>query len=151
MGAARAGQSTSGGTVEDEVVLQKVLSLCKMVTARQWQSLNPLHQFKKIPTEVLREKTRESVRSSIHRGDSGRPIDRQEELLIRPPVRSRCQSAGRAHQAAQDGKAALQVHPTGESERQIVLMTSITNECLADPEAGDDDAHSTNHAIDTLD
>ncbi|GMT33326.1 hypothetical protein PFISCL1PPCAC_24623 [Pristionchus fissidentatus] len=32
----------------------KVLSLCKMVTARQWQSLNPLHQFKKIPTEVVR-------------------------------------------------------------------------------------------------
>ncbi|KAK6736456.1 hypothetical protein RB195_019253 [Necator americanus] len=32
----------------------KVLSLCKMVTARQWQSLNPLHQFKKIPTEIVR-------------------------------------------------------------------------------------------------
>ncbi|CAD6191493.1 unnamed protein product [Caenorhabditis auriculariae] len=32
----------------------KVLGLCKMVTARQWQSLNPLHQFKKIPTEVVR-------------------------------------------------------------------------------------------------
>ena len=25
-----------------------------MVTNRQWQSLNPLHQFKKIPTEVVR-------------------------------------------------------------------------------------------------
>ncbi|KJH44066.1 DEAD/DEAH box helicase [Dictyocaulus viviparus] len=25
-----------------------------MVTARQWQSLNPLHQFKKIPTEIVR-------------------------------------------------------------------------------------------------
>lgn len=24
----------------------KVLGLCKMVNARQWQSLNPLHQFK---------------------------------------------------------------------------------------------------------
>ncbi|WKX97568.1 hypothetical protein Q1695_013326 [Nippostrongylus brasiliensis] len=32
----------------------KVLSLCKMVTVRQWQSLNPLHQFKKIPTEIVR-------------------------------------------------------------------------------------------------
>ncbi|CAI4227464.1 unnamed protein product [Auanema sp. JU1783] len=32
----------------------KVLSLSKMVTARQWQSLNPLHQFKKIPTDVVR-------------------------------------------------------------------------------------------------
>lgn len=25
-----------------------------MVNARQWQSLNPLHQFKKIPQEVVR-------------------------------------------------------------------------------------------------
>jgi len=25
-----------------------------MVNARQWQSLNPLHQFKKLPTEVVR-------------------------------------------------------------------------------------------------
>lgn len=41
-------------------VVQKVLSLCKMVTARQWQSLNPLHQFKKIPTEVS------ELRSALH-------------------------------------------------------------------------------------
>ncbi|ULU08307.1 hypothetical protein L3Y34_019456 [Caenorhabditis briggsae] len=33
---------------------QKVLTLCKMVTQRQWGSLNPLHQFKKIPSEVVR-------------------------------------------------------------------------------------------------
>lgn len=33
---------------------QKVLGLCKMVNQRQWQSLNPLHQFKKIPSEVVR-------------------------------------------------------------------------------------------------
>uniref|UniRef100_A0A914KQ90 RNA helicase n=3 Tax=Meloidogyne TaxID=189290 RepID=A0A914KQ90_MELIC len=32
----------------------KILGLCKMVNARQWQSLNPLHQFKKLPTEVVR-------------------------------------------------------------------------------------------------
>ncbi|CAB3405618.1 unnamed protein product [Caenorhabditis bovis] len=32
----------------------KVLTLCKMVTQRQWGSLNPLHQFKKIPSEVVR-------------------------------------------------------------------------------------------------
>lgn len=25
-----------------------------MVNARQWQSLNPLHQFKKLPTDVVR-------------------------------------------------------------------------------------------------
>lgn len=25
-----------------------------MVNARQWQSLNPLHQFKKLPVEVVR-------------------------------------------------------------------------------------------------
>jgi pre-mRNA-splicing helicase BRR2 len=30
------------------------LGLCKMVNARQWQSLNPLHQFKKIPQEVVK-------------------------------------------------------------------------------------------------
>ncbi|KAI1727001.1 sec63 brl domain-containing protein [Ditylenchus destructor] len=33
----------------------KVLGLSKMVNARQWQSLNPLHQFPKIPAEVLRK------------------------------------------------------------------------------------------------
>uniref|UniRef100_A0A914ZLT1 U5 small nuclear ribonucleoprotein 200 kDa helicase n=1 Tax=Parascaris univalens TaxID=6257 RepID=A0A914ZLT1_PARUN len=33
---------------------QKVLSVCKMVNTRQWQSLNPLHQFRKIPSEVVR-------------------------------------------------------------------------------------------------
>ncbi|CAI5441703.1 unnamed protein product [Caenorhabditis angaria] len=33
---------------------QKVLTLSKMVTQRQWGSLNPLHQFKKIPSEVVR-------------------------------------------------------------------------------------------------
>ncbi|CAJ0915055.1 unnamed protein product, partial [Mesorhabditis belari] len=33
---------------------QKILGLCKMVNQRQWQSLNPLHQFKKIPSEVVR-------------------------------------------------------------------------------------------------
>ncbi|EJD74040.1 U5 small nuclear ribonucleoprotein helicase [Loa loa] len=33
---------------------QKVLGVCKMISARQWQSLNPLHQFKKIPSEVVR-------------------------------------------------------------------------------------------------
>uniref|UniRef100_A0A915CXY3 Helicase ATP-binding domain-containing protein n=1 Tax=Ditylenchus dipsaci TaxID=166011 RepID=A0A915CXY3_9BILA len=32
----------------------KVLGLCKMVNTRQWQSLNPLHQFKKIPQDVVR-------------------------------------------------------------------------------------------------
>uniref|UniRef100_A0A914ZDG7 U5 small nuclear ribonucleoprotein 200 kDa helicase n=1 Tax=Panagrolaimus superbus TaxID=310955 RepID=A0A914ZDG7_9BILA len=32
----------------------KVLGLCKMVNTRQWQSLNPLHQFKKIPQEVVK-------------------------------------------------------------------------------------------------
>jgi len=32
----------------------KVLGLCKMVNARQWQSLNPLHQFRKIPQELLK-------------------------------------------------------------------------------------------------
>ncbi|VDK71756.1 unnamed protein product, partial [Onchocerca ochengi] len=32
----------------------KILDVCKMVNARQWQSLNPLHQFKKIPSEVVR-------------------------------------------------------------------------------------------------
>ncbi|TKR82799.1 hypothetical protein L596_016478 [Steinernema carpocapsae] len=31
----------------------KVLALSKMVNMRQWQSLNPLHQFDKIPTEVV--------------------------------------------------------------------------------------------------
>ncbi len=34
--------------------LQKVLSLCKMISVRQWQSLNALHQFPKIPKEVVR-------------------------------------------------------------------------------------------------
>lgn len=32
----------------------KVLGLCKMVNTRQWQSLNPLHQFKKIPQDVVK-------------------------------------------------------------------------------------------------
>ncbi|MFH4977102.1 hypothetical protein AB6A40_003811 [Gnathostoma spinigerum] len=32
----------------------KVLGVCKMVNARQWQSLNPLHQFKKIPAEIVK-------------------------------------------------------------------------------------------------
>uniref|UniRef100_A0A1I7YF66 U5 small nuclear ribonucleoprotein 200 kDa helicase n=1 Tax=Steinernema glaseri TaxID=37863 RepID=A0A1I7YF66_9BILA len=32
----------------------KVLSLSKMVNVRQWQSLNPLHQFDKIPAEVVK-------------------------------------------------------------------------------------------------
>ncbi|KAL3076890.1 hypothetical protein niasHT_039670 [Heterodera trifolii] len=32
----------------------KVLGLCKMVNARQWQSLNPLHQFKKLPLDIVR-------------------------------------------------------------------------------------------------
>ncbi|PAV56692.1 hypothetical protein WR25_04976 isoform F [Diploscapter pachys] len=40
---------------------QKVLSLCKMVTARQWQSLNPLHQFKKIPAEVVRSIDKKNI------------------------------------------------------------------------------------------
>ncbi|MCP9262026.1 hypothetical protein DINM_005324 [Dirofilaria immitis] len=31
---------------------QKVLGVCKMINARQWQSLNPLHQFKKLPSEL---------------------------------------------------------------------------------------------------
>uniref|UniRef100_A0A914URZ7 U5 small nuclear ribonucleoprotein 200 kDa helicase n=1 Tax=Plectus sambesii TaxID=2011161 RepID=A0A914URZ7_9BILA len=33
---------------------QKVLSLSKMVTSRQWQSMNPLRQFKKIPQDVIK-------------------------------------------------------------------------------------------------
>uniref|UniRef100_A0A7E4UNZ2 U5 small nuclear ribonucleoprotein 200 kDa helicase n=1 Tax=Panagrellus redivivus TaxID=6233 RepID=A0A7E4UNZ2_PANRE len=32
----------------------KVLGLCKMVNTRQWQSLNPLHQFKKIPQDLVK-------------------------------------------------------------------------------------------------
>lgn len=31
-----------------------MLGLSKMVNARQWQSLSPLHQFSKIPKEVVR-------------------------------------------------------------------------------------------------
>uniref|UniRef100_A0A0N5BBZ1 U5 small nuclear ribonucleoprotein 200 kDa helicase n=1 Tax=Strongyloides papillosus TaxID=174720 RepID=A0A0N5BBZ1_STREA len=33
---------------------QKILACYKMVMQRQWQSLNPLHQFKRIPTEIIR-------------------------------------------------------------------------------------------------
>ncbi|EJW85261.1 U5 small nuclear ribonucleoprotein helicase [Wuchereria bancrofti] len=33
---------------------QALLGVCKMISARQWQSLNPLHQFKKLPSEVVR-------------------------------------------------------------------------------------------------
>uniref|UniRef100_A0A0N5ASB3 U5 small nuclear ribonucleoprotein 200 kDa helicase n=1 Tax=Syphacia muris TaxID=451379 RepID=A0A0N5ASB3_9BILA len=33
---------------------QKVLKVCKMVNVRQWQSLSPLHQFKKLPSEIVR-------------------------------------------------------------------------------------------------
>ena len=32
-----------------------------MVTARQWQSLNPLHQFKKIPAEVVRSIDKKNI------------------------------------------------------------------------------------------
>ena len=32
----------------------KVLGLCKMVNARQWQSLTPLQQFRKLPDEVIK-------------------------------------------------------------------------------------------------
>ncbi|KAI6193789.1 hypothetical protein M3Y96_01056000 [Aphelenchoides besseyi] len=39
----------------------KVLGLCKMVQARQWQSLNPLHQFKKIPIDVVRSLDKKNI------------------------------------------------------------------------------------------
>ncbi|VDN59866.1 unnamed protein product [Dracunculus medinensis] len=40
---------------------QKVLGVCKMVNARQWQSLNPLHQFKKIPLEISRSIDKKNI------------------------------------------------------------------------------------------
>ncbi|CAD5210662.1 unnamed protein product [Bursaphelenchus okinawaensis] len=39
----------------------KVLSLCKMVNARQWQSLNPLHQFTKIPKDIVRTLDKKNI------------------------------------------------------------------------------------------
>jgi pre-mRNA-splicing helicase BRR2 len=39
----------------------KVLSLCKMVNARQWQSLNPLHQFRKLPSDVVRSLDKKNI------------------------------------------------------------------------------------------
>ncbi|KAI6238035.1 hypothetical protein M3Y99_00730500 [Aphelenchoides fujianensis] len=39
----------------------KVLGLCKMVNARQWQSLNPLHQFKKLPTDAVRSLDKKNI------------------------------------------------------------------------------------------
>ncbi|VDN01570.1 unnamed protein product [Thelazia callipaeda] len=39
----------------------KVLGVCKMVNARQWQSLNPLHQFKKLPLEVVRSIDKKNI------------------------------------------------------------------------------------------
>ena len=38
----------------------KVLSLCKMIDRRMWQSMSPLRQFKKIPEEVIRKMEKKS-------------------------------------------------------------------------------------------
>ncbi|EDV19743.1 uncharacterized protein TRIADDRAFT_51100 [Trichoplax adhaerens] len=35
--------------------VDKVLNLCKMIDRKMWQSMNPLHQFKKIPVDLVRK------------------------------------------------------------------------------------------------
>jgi hypothetical protein len=96
-----------------------------MVNARQWQSLNPLHQFKKLPTDVVRTLDKKNL-----------TFDRLYDLD--------------AHQLGEMIRLPKMGKPLYKFIRQVftvILLPNLICKIFKDPKAGHDNVNPANYPV----